>query len=61
MSYKIWEAAVAAGATLDQLEKLEDGGYKHAFLAKLVAWYNMKNLIDVHTNEAQNQAAKSKR
>lgn len=58
MSFAIWQAAVSAGATLDELQKLEDGGYKRAFLAKLVAWYNMRNLIDLHTNDAQNAETK---
>jgi hypothetical protein len=58
MSYIIWSAAIAAGATLDQLEKLEQGGYSRAFLAKVVAWYNISRLIDLHANDAQNEAIK---
>jgi hypothetical protein len=58
MSYRIWEAAIAAGATLDELAKLEEGKYKRAFLTKLVAWYNMNTLIEVHTDEAKSSAMK---
>ena len=65
MSYKIWEAAIAAGASLDEMERLEQGHYSNAFLAKLVAWYNMSEAIHMHSEEAKSDAikrqAKSKR
>lgn len=60
MSYIIWEAAVSAGANLTELEKLESGGYSRVFLAKLVAWYNSRNLVEMHTNDAQTKAANKK-
>jgi hypothetical protein len=56
MSFRIWEAAIAAGASLDELVRLESGEYSGAFLAKLVAWYNMTNLITIHSEDAKNAA-----
>jgi len=59
MSYAIWDAAVEAGATLTELDRLNNGEFSRAFLAKLVAWYNCRNLIATHTNDAQTKAAKA--
>jgi len=48
--YSVWDAAIAAGATLEELSKLES--YPKAFLAKLVAWHNFHSLIELHGQDA---------
>lgn len=53
MTYRVWEAAIAAGATLEELQKLEDGRYSRAFLVKLVAWYNSHQQVELHTEDAK--------
>lgn len=55
MSYRVWEAAIAAGATLEELQKLEDGEFSRAFLVKLVAWYNCHGLVELHTEDAKSR------
>ena len=55
MTYRVWEAAIAAGATLEELQKLEDGRYSRAFLIKLVAWYNCRSMVDLHTEDAKSR------
>ena len=55
MTYKVWEAAIAAGATLNELQKLEDGEYTRSFLVKLVAWYNCRNMVELHTEDAKSK------
>jgi len=47
-----FEAAIAAGATLDELLKWEQGLYPNQFKAKVVAWYNLHKLIELHANDA---------
>lgn len=64
MGYSEWEAAIAAGATLDELVKWDKGLYPGNFKAKVVAWYNLHNTIELHANDAvarkQAMDAKSK-
>lgn len=50
--YSVWDAAIAAGATLEELSKLES--YPKKFLAKLVAWHNYHSLIELHGQDAAN-------
>ena len=57
MSFPLWEAAIAAGATLDELEKLDAGGYPISFQAKLVARHWLHQLVDLHRQEAAARAA----
>jgi len=45
-----WEAAIAAGATLDELLKLEE--YPKKFRAKLIAWYGYHKLVELHAQDA---------
>lgn len=58
MSYAVWDAAIAAGASLDELEALDSGRYKPEFAAKLIAWHNMNNLIQNHAEDAMNRKVK---
>jgi hypothetical protein len=53
MSFPVWDAAIAANATLDELEKLDAGQYPKIFVAKLVAWHMLKRQIDLHSQDAQ--------
>jgi len=48
---------IAAGATLNELEKVDRGEYKGKFLAKVMAWKRIKNFIDLHSSDAQASAA----
>ena len=56
----MWEAAVAAGATLDELCRLDDGGYPKRFLVKLLAWKQMRDLVRIHSEDAVARVAKRK-
>lgn len=48
--FSIWEAAIAAGASLDELMRLEE--YPKWFLAKLVAWYETHKMVELHSQDA---------
>lgn len=58
MSYAIWEAAIAAGATLEEMEKIESGAYSNMFVAKLVAWHRLHGTIDNNVEDAKIKAMK---
>lgn len=58
--YEVWNAAIEAGATLTELEKLYAGGYSSRFLAKLLAWHRARGLIETHTNDAIQKASEAK-
>jgi hypothetical protein len=49
-----WEAAQAAD--LD-LERWENGGYPTRFMAKVLAWYQLHNLVKLHSEEAASTKA----
>ena len=55
--FPLWDAVIAAGATLNELEKVDRGEYKGKFLAKVMAWKRIKNFIDLHSSDAQASAA----
>lgn len=52
ISYPLWDAAIAAGATLEELQRLDDGVYSSRFQAKLVAWHKLHQLIELHSHDA---------
>jgi len=54
----VFDAAIAAGATLDELARID--AYPKAFLAKLVAWHQLSNLIRVHQEDASQEKSRSK-
>lgn len=59
-----WEAAIAAGATLDELYKWEtmgQEGYPSWFKARVLVWYQRHQQFESHSADAQHQAAKKKR
>jgi len=56
LDFAKWEAAVAAGSTLEELKKMDDNLYPKWFVARLVAWHELHNLIEMHMQDAQNTA-----
>ena len=52
--FESWTACVAA--RLD-LEKWDSGGYPPKFMARVVAWHRLSGLVDVHKDQARNEAA----
>ena len=56
MHFLEWEAAVAAGATVDELFRLEQ--YPTAFRAKLIAWFGAHNQVRMHQEDAAREKMK---
>jgi hypothetical protein len=56
----LWEAAIAAGSTLDELEKLSRGGYPRQFEAKLIAWHQQHKIVSMHEQDAVARAVERK-
>ena len=54
----VWDAAIAAGATIEDLRKMDAGEYPPSLVAKLIAWYNGHRLIDAHSQDASMKASK---
>ena len=52
MEFEGWEAAVAAGATLDELYKWYDGKYDRMFKAHVIQWHRDHKLIKAHEQDA---------
>jgi len=50
--YEGLDAAVWAGATLDELEKWYNGGYDSKFMSVVVALYRAHEQIEIHTRQA---------
>jgi len=61
MRFAEFDAAIAAGATLDELQKLYYGGYPPKFMALVVVWHAMSSLINAHQQDAQNAAVRRQR
>jgi len=59
VTFQLWEAAISAGATLDELTKLDT--YPKAFQAKLIAWFEKHNLVKTHRQAAAAEAAKKRK
>lgn len=57
VSYPLWDAAIAAGASLDELERLDEGEYSIKMQAKLIAWHQLHQLVEAHKEEARIRAA----
>jgi hypothetical protein len=57
MLYKEYEACVEAGLSL---EKWFNGDYGLKFMAKTVAWWQLRKLIAGHTSDAESAAIKAK-
>ena len=58
MSFAEWEAAVAAGATLADLERWDAGAFPREFKARVLAWHKLHGLIEAHVQDAARRAAK---
>ncbi len=58
--YAETDAAIAAGATLDELQKWYENGYPKWFKAMVVVWHTYHHLIEQHKEDAVAQASKSK-
>jgi hypothetical protein len=52
MGFAEWEAAVAAGATLSDLERWDAGGFPREFKARVLAWHKLHGLIEAHVAAA---------
>jgi hypothetical protein len=61
ISYSVWDAAIAAGATLDELKSIDEGKYPSWFLGKVIAWHMVHRLIDNHQEDAVATSMKNKR
>lgn len=57
MLYKEYEACVEAGLSP---EKWFGGQYDLKFMAKTVAWWQLRKLIAAHTSDAESAAIKAK-
>lgn len=55
------EAFIAAGATMDELLKYEEGGYPAWFAAKIVAWYRGHALVEANKDDAVARKMKAER
>lgn len=58
-----WEAAIAAGATLEDLYKWEamgEKGFPSWFKARVLVWYERHSQYEAHVSDAQIKAAKKK-
>lgn len=60
MSYAIWDAAIAAGASLDELRDIDKGKYPSWFLGKIIAWHIASRLIHNHQEDAVAASIKAK-
>ena len=57
MQFTEWEACVAAGLDLHKWELNE---YPHTFKAKVVAFNNLRKLVDAHVEDAKAKASEKK-
>jgi hypothetical protein len=51
-SFAIWEALIAAGATIGDLLRLEEGRWPNWFIARVLAWHNGHRAVKTHTDDA---------
>lgn len=61
VSFEVFDSAIAAGANIEDLWKIDNGEYPPAFIAKLIAWNRGRKLIDNNVEDASIQQSKSKR
>lgn len=59
--YEGFDAAIEAGATLDELEKWVSGGYTSNFMATVIAWNRSRKAIESHTEDAVAAASKRRK
>jgi len=58
LKFPLWEAAIAAGATLDELNRLDD--YPKSFLANLIAWHQKHRIVQMHEQDAAARATEKR-
>ena len=58
ITFPLWEAAIAAGATLGELCQLDS--YPKLFQAKLIAWHQKHRIVAMHEHDAAERAAEKK-
>jgi len=51
-TFEGWQAAVNAGATLDELEKWDNWEYPRPFMARVIAFHRLSNKVSSFTEEA---------
>lgn len=59
-AYAEMDALIAAGASIDELDKWINGGYSPRLLAWVRQWYISNALIKAHAEEASADSAKRK-
>lgn len=60
MSYAVWDAAIAAGASLRELKLIDEGKYPSWFLGKMIAWHIASKQISTHGEDAVASSSKNK-
>ncbi len=58
IAFPLWEAAIAAGATLDELARLDSFPVK--FQARLIAWHQKHELVAMHRQDAATKASEKR-
>ena len=52
--FPLWEAAIECGATLGELEQIDQGGrFTGKFLSKVVAFHQIRKAIELNVGDAQ--------
>ena len=53
IQWPLWDAIINCGGTLEDLWLMERGEkYNTKFFAKVIAWYGLKNQIELHKGDA---------
>jgi hypothetical protein len=52
LEFSGWEAAIAAGAGLDEMIKWANGEYPRAFMAKVIMWNELHRAVEMHIGDA---------
>jgi len=58
--FEMWDSFVQAGATINELEKLDAGEYDRRFVAKVMAWRRGRAYSEAHQADAQAKEMKRK-
>lgn len=59
--FALFDAAIAAGATLTELDMLIRGEFSQKLMARVLVWHKYKQLIEVNTQDAVARASERKR
>lgn len=58
--FELWDSMVMAGATIDELERMDRGEYDRKFLAKIIAYRRGKLEIERHSQDAVSRDMKKR-